>query len=273
MRPQATQATAPDRPDSFQLKGGLFPMNLLEVKTLDVSAIAKELERKVQKAPAFFANAPVVLGFEFLPQEDQAKFDLTALINACKRLGLLPAATRGGSEAIQAASATQGLATLAKGKEKHLGAITENPKMPRGAAPEVVNAPQQPTTEASAAPSSAEQAQSATSKPPTKVVTSPIRSGQQIYAPGGDLIVMSAVSAGAEVLADGNIHIYGALRGRALAGVKGDSNARIFCSSQEAELVSIAGHFMVDDQLRSSHWKTPVQIQIKDGTVVLQPLL
>lgn len=231
-------------------------MNLLEVKTLDLNVIKTELEIKVKKAPAFFQNCPVVLGFEMLPEEQHAAFDLKGLIEICQQLQMLPAAIRGGDDSLQKQALTNHLACIAKGREKHVGAITEKPTAPSSEDAKPDN------TAASAAP--------VTNK--TKIVTAPIRSGQQVYAAGGDLIVMAAVSAGAEVLADGNIHIYGALRGRALAGVKGDQNARIFCSSQEAELVSIAGHFLVDEQLKSNNWQQAVQINIADDTVCIRPL-
>lgn len=225
-------------------------MNLLEVKTLDLSQIGTELAAKVEKAPGFFANSPLVLGFELLPYEQHADFDLNGLLALCKKLGLVPAATRGGDEVLAAKALTVGLATLPKGREKHVGAAIEK-------------LPAEPDPDANIAPAQAK----------TKIVTTPIRSGQQVYAPGGDLIIMAAVSPGAEVLADGNIHIYGALRGRALAGVKGELSARIFCQSQEAELIAIAGHFMVDDQLREAHWQQAVQIKIDDDRVKIWPLL
>ena len=82
--------------------------------------------------------------------------------------------------------------------------------------------------------------------------------------PGGDLIVFSSVSNGAEILADGHIHVYGPLRGRALAGVLGDKDARIFCKSLEAELISIAGHYRIYEDLKDSHWKQAVCIQLQD---------
>ena len=94
--------------------------------------------------------------------------------------------------------------------------------------------------------------QLAPAKLPTKMVTQPIRSGQQVYAKGGDLVVLSSVSEGAEILADGNIHVYGALRGRALAGVQGDENARIFCSNFDASLVSIAGVYLLNDDIEKN---------------------
>ena len=105
-----------------------------------------------------------------------------------------------------------------------------------------------------------------------KLVTQPVRSGQQIYAPDGDLILMAAISAGAEVLADGNIHIYGILRGRALAGVKGNAKARIFCQSLEAELVSIAGCYRVIEQPEVELLGKPVHIFLSDNRLIIEPL-
>ncbi|MBR9911749.1 MAG: septum site-determining protein MinC, partial [Gammaproteobacteria bacterium] len=105
-----------------------------------------------------------------------------------------------------------------------------------------------------------------------KIITTPIRSGQQVYAAGGDLIVLAAVSTGAEVLADGNIHIYGALRGRALAGVRGDTSARIFCQSLEAELISIAGDFKLHEDFRGQWWKKPVQVSLTDDILAIEAL-
>jgi septum site-determining protein MinC len=107
----------------------------------------------------------------------------------------------------------------------------------------------------------------------SRVVTRPVRSGQQIYAEGADLIVLAQVSEGAEVLADGNIHIYGSLRGRALAGVKGDESARIFCQSLDAELVSVAGNFVLQDMLPKELIKKPVQISLKGEKVVVEALV
>jgi septum site-determining protein MinC len=107
---------------------------------------------------------------------------------------------------------------------------------------------------------------------PSKIIDRPIRSGQQVYAEGADLIVLSQVSEGAEVLADGNIHIYGALRGRALAGVRGDEQARIFCRQMEAELVSIAGNFLLSDSLDSSLKKASVQVSLQDETLSVDAL-
>ncbi len=107
---------------------------------------------------------------------------------------------------------------------------------------------------------------------PTKIITTPIRSGQQIYAQGGDLLILAPVSTGAEVIADGHIHIYGPLRGRALAGVSGNENARIFCDSLEAELVSIAGYYKVNENLRNDVWKSRVHVFLEDKTLHINTL-
>ncbi len=110
------------------------------------------------------------------------------------------------------------------------------------------------------------------SKNHSKLVTKPVRSGQQIYAQGGDLVVLAPVSHGAELLADGNIHIYAPLRGRALAGISGDESARIFCSSLEAELISVAGHYIINETLMQNYQQKPHQIYLENGKLRIQPL-
>ncbi|MBV9687735.1 MAG: septum site-determining protein MinC, partial [Alphaproteobacteria bacterium] len=104
----------------------------------------------------------------------------------------------------------------------------------------------------------------------SRLVTQPVRSGTQIYARGGDLVVTAPVSPGAEIMADGNIHVYAALRGRALAGAGGDAEARIFCSRLEAELVSIAGRYLVSDQISPEHRGLPVQIALIDDRLTIE---
>jgi len=103
-----------------------------------------------------------------------------------------------------------------------------------------------------------------------KLITVPVRSGQQVVAKGSDLIVSSSVSRGAELLADGNIHVYGALRGRALAGISGYLEARIYCQSLEAELLSIAGYYRLSDAFDPVN--KPCQIYLVDEHIVIEPL-
>jgi len=102
-----------------------------------------------------------------------------------------------------------------------------------------------------------------------RLITEPVRSGTQIYARGTDLVVTAPVSAGAELVADGNIHVYGVLRGRALAGASGDAAARIFCTKLEAELISIAGRYLVSEQIPAGTQNSPVQVALVDDQLTI----
>jgi septum site-determining protein MinC len=104
------------------------------------------------------------------------------------------------------------------------------------------------------------------------VQLSPVRSGQELYAENRDLTVVAAVGAGAEVIADGSIHIYGALRGRALAGAQGNDKARIFCREFHAELVAVAGHYKVLDELPRELRGKPVQVWLDGGQLRVDPM-
>lgn len=106
----------------------------------------------------------------------------------------------------------------------------------------------------------------------SRMITRPVRSGQRVYAPVGDLVILSQVSSGAEVLAAGNIHVYGALRGRALAGVKGNRECRIFCHDLQAELVSVAGNYRISEHIEDSKRGKPVQIYLKDDALIIDEL-
>jgi septum site-determining protein MinC len=125
---------------------------------------------------------------------------------------------------------------------------------------------------AEAAPGAGQAPQSQVSSAAAKsrLITQPVRSGTQVYARDADLVVTAPVSAGAEIMADGNIHVYAALRGRALAGAGGDAEARIFCSRLEAELVSIAGHYLVSDQIPPEFRGLPVQIALVDDRLTIE---
>lgn len=244
-------------------------MTLLELKTPDLEVLEAELSAKIAEAPAFFLHSPVVLGFDGLSEQQQTEINITELQALCQRLNLTPSAVRSSNSALKLRCQALRLAVLPKSKDKTADVqAAEEPLIEASSS--------QPVPEGSSAKNSEQAAPQTQPSAPgnaTKIVHSPVRSGQQIYAPGGDLIVLSGVSAGAEVLADGNIHIYGPLRGRALAGIQGNTQARIFCASQEAELVSIAGSFMVDENLRTRLWKQAVQIFWVDGDLDIQPLV
>jgi len=292
------------REPSFRLKGGLFPMTLLDLSNADLQELRLDLTRKVAEAPAFFQQAPAVLSLEQLPL-DSAPIELDRIVQLCLEFGMIVVALKGGTEELLAQAKELNLALLPAARAKPKDNLKTNEadqikprqveKVAEGSHDKIVATPtensqqeltlttsdaadeSEPSTTVSAKSSTEQDQQPIAAALPTptancKIISTPIRSGQQIYAAGGDLIVLAQVSAGAELLADGNIHVYGALRGRALAGVKGDTNARVFCQSQEAELISIAGCFMVDEDLRSDHWKQPVQVILKDESLQIESL-
>ena len=205
--------------DAFTLKGSLYTLTTLQLKTTDLTAIAEQLTVMVKQVPRFFANTPLVIDLQKVSQP----FNLHALLDCLYMHQLIPVGVRGGSEEQKSIALTAGMA-LMPGK--------------------------QDTNDSSVVPATADHTNVVVAGT-GKLVTQPVRSGQQIYAQGGDLIILSPVSAGAEVLADGHIHVYAPLRGRALAGVAGNTQARIFCQYLAAELVAIAGHYKVSEQLQN----------------------
>lgn len=243
----ANQVAERDVP--FQFRGNSFTMMVLKVVDPASPNFFSLLGSKVRQAPNFFRHAPVVLDFDELP-EGVAGFDITAFALKVREQNLLPIGFVGGPRAVQEAALAIGLVPMPAGRAARL---------------DVVRAPESSTVAPPAPPPEP-------AYRPALVVNEPVRSGQQIYAEKCDLIITAAVSHGAEVLADGNIHIYGALRGRALAGISGDAGARIFCQSLEAELVSICGLYRVSEDMDESVVKKPVQIRLSEGYLHIQPL-
>jgi septum site-determining protein MinC len=223
----------------FELKGSLFTLTVMYLRAVDKDAIARHLTEKIRQAPGLFSNTPVVIDLEALA-ETRVTMDFAGLDRLLRERGLIPVGVRNGGVLLQAAATLAGLPLL---PESRSGGTVRKPDK-----------------------------QEQTPAWRSKLVTQPVRSGQQIYASQGDLIVLGAVSAGAEVLADGNIHVYGPLRGRALAGVKGDTETRIFCQSLEAELVSIAGHYRVIEQLDAAERGRPVQMYLVEDRLIIEPV-
>ncbi len=220
-------------------------MTVLKVGSADLGQIEVDLAARIDNAPGFFRDMPVLLdiGVDSL--------DLAGLLSLLRRNDMIPVALY---------QPTPAMAEM--GRELSLGVLQDMRPVREvpAAEPEPVTEPvaDSPVTAERAAPA-------APAEPvyrPTRVVRQPVRSGQQIYARGGDLIVLAPVSAGAEVLADGHVHIYGALRGRALAGVEGDANARIFCQQLDAELVAVAGCYTVNEDIDPAVRGKSVQISL-----------
>lgn len=242
---------------SFQLKGSAISVVVLAIIDYDPAAMARELKEKIDQAPQFFLNSPVLISFEKLIDSEQLIADLSPLLDICRTLGLQPLGFTAVPDELLPAVQFSGLALLPRPGERAL-------KMP---------ANEEATAEPRGEVHTETIIQERLVQRVSKLITRPVRSGQQIYAEGADLIVMAQVSEGAEVLADGHIHIYGSLRGRALAGVRGDVNARIFCQSMEAELVSVAGNFLLRDSFAEDVLKKPVQIYLSGDNLNVEKLI
>ncbi len=268
----------------FRLKGSTVTVVVLDLLQFDPEGFSAQLRERIDQAPSLFQGSPVVIALEGMAEEARSKlYDLLPhLLSQCREAGLRPIALRGVDPDGEAQAAATGLAVLpaASGRERRDSLAQrfndEAPAAPGPAAEapaaggsESVQGAADPAAQDKAPPTSAPNAAAAR---PTRTITHPVRSGQQIYAEGGDLIVLSQVSEGAEVLADGNIHIYGALRGRALAGVHGDTSARIFCQQMDAELVSVAGNFLLSDAITSEVHRKAVQVTLEGDSLRISPL-
>ena len=248
-----------------ELKIGQVGIANLRIRTLDVARLASEMSERVQGAPKLFQRAAVILDFGGLSDCPDAA-TVKALVAGLRDAGVLPVAIAYGTREIEALSVEVGLPLLAKFR-------TAYEPLAGTAAPEPAPSPVPAKAEKKSAAPEAKPA------PPAKaaaevgmVQLSPVRSGQQLYAQNRDLTVCAAVGAGAEVIADGSIHIYGALRGRALAGAGGNTSARIFCREFNAELVAVAGTYKVLEEIPKALLGKPVQIWLENDSLRIEAL-
>ena len=242
-------------PPVFDLKSASLTLVTLVLRTTDLDDIGAELERRFGNAPQLFDRDPLVIDLSAVAGA-VGSFDIEGLVGLLKRYKLLPLAVRGGN-------ATQTEVALAAG-------LAEAPQdvAPQPPRPVAVAAPRTDMPAPAPAPAPVLEPRSA-----TLIVDKPLRSGQQVYARGGDLVVMAAVNFGAEVIADGSIHVYGPLRGRAIAGAKGNADARIFSTCMEPQLVSIAGTYRTTDTaLPADVLGKPAQVRLEDDTLVVEAL-
>lgn len=257
-------SSIPNYEPAGELKIGQVGIANLRIRTLDIPALADEMRQRVARAPKMFARGAVIVDFGGLAQLPGAA-DARALIDALREAGALPVALAYGSSENDALAVELGLPLLAKFRAQYERA---------GETEADIAPPPRPRAAAAAAPEPAKPAPAAPrgdSEPGLMQVAS-VRSGQQLYAEQRDLTVVGTVGAGAEVIADGSIHIYGALRGRALAGAQGMENARIFCREFHAELVAIAGTYMVADDFPRDLVGKAVQIRLEKGKLDISAL-
>ena len=247
-----------DYEQAGELKIGQVGIANLRVRTLDVAQLSREMRERVERAPKLFGRAPVIVDFGGLakmPDVATAK----ALLEGLRTAGVLPVGLSYGTRETEQLAEQLGLPLLAKFRAQY-------EPIPAAAPAAVAEAPKarRESVAAEAAPTKAP-SKAVTSTSPGLIQKTPVRSGQQLYAEARDLTVLSTVGAGAEVISDGSIHIYGTLRGRALAGAQGNTDARIFCQEFHAELVAIAGNYKVLEDVPKELRGKAVQVWLERG--------
>ena len=218
-----------------RVQGGMFTLMVVKVGDPYDPALEREIAEQVATSPDFFANAPVVLDLKD-SLGCTSVGDFTSLKQLFRRHRLMVVG-------VQQASAPQLRAALA----------VDLPAFAGGSGVRRV------------------QSERERERSRSRLVTEPVRSGTQIYAKGGDLVVVAAVSPGAELIADGHVHVYGALRGRAIAGASGDRDARIFAQRFAPELISVAGRYIVSEAIPPEHLDQAAQVALIDDRLSILP--
>lgn len=232
----------------LDIKSTQLPSLVLWIKTLDLESLSSDLKERVEQTPDFFNEEPVILDISALAKE-KGELPFTAWLDLCREYRMVPVGCRGGTAKQNKQVQSLGLALLPEG--------TQAPESPIIKEIEVKVEVPVPT------------------RIPTQVLDKHLRSGQQFYAKNCDLIVLAPVAAGAEIISDGNIHVYSPLRGKAIAGAQGDRQARIFVSSFEAELIAIAGVYRTldaEDHKEVWHGKTVCISLTAEQRLHIQPL-
>lgn len=247
-------------PASLDIKSANLPLVALVLKSTDLQAIERDLIQRLGDVPDFFDNEPLLIDLTAAVAaarrsgEPVAEIDFAALLALLAPYKVRPIAVRGGTSQHQAAAQAAGLFSAPDARVVAASAPTPQP-------------PTQETDDHAKTQTNAHTAEPAaladTAPLGALLIDKPLRSGQQVYARGRDLVVMAMVNAGAEVIADGSIHVYAPLRGKAIAGARGNNLARIFAHSLEAELLSIAGIY------RTSEVPLPAAVRGKPAVVRL----
>lgn len=223
---------------SFRLKADMVALTVIQLQSVNLEEIAAELKQTTARAPRFFEKAPLVIDVKDI---NANAFNLAGFLDLLKEHKIVPVGVRGLNEQQQPMAESLGLVCL-----QAQAAVESKPETPK--------------VEKSVAR-------------PSKIVAKAVRAGTKIYAKGQDLVIIGPVNVGAECIADGNIHVYGPLRGRALAGATGDAEARIFCHSLEAELIAIAGHYLVRENLQVPETDAGMlQVFLKDNKLSIESI-
>lgn len=273
-------AMANDQGKAIEFQGVMTALHVLRVLTPEIQPIAAALDKKIGQLPTFFANAPVAIDLRDLepegaqPGTGAGRLRLGPLVDLLKTRGLVPVAIRGGVPGRVEEARALGLGVLewdrasaARKAQPEAGPADSRETATINTAPTPSRERPQPTAAASQ-----HQQQAATMSQEALVLSQPLRAGQIVVAENRDAVAVAAVNMGAELIADGNIHVYSVLRGRALAGARGNDQARIFCQRLEAELVSIAGVYASADEIPKDKHGKAVQIYLRDGSLVIAEL-
>ena len=251
-----TVALAGRAPATFEIKSANLPLVSLLLKSTDLHALAGELAARFGDIPDFFDHDPLVVDLSPLQVQDDAAVDFAALLTLLRGYRVMPVAARGGSEAQMKAAREAGLAAA---EEAKVLPLAPTPTLPRKGREE-----DKPTTVRPEPPPV--RAEPVEAPLGALVIDKPLRSGQQVYARGRDLVVLSMVNPGAEVIADGHIHVYAPLRGKAIAGARGNTEARILSLCLEPELLSIAGVYRTSEvPLPADLLAKPTQVRLVGG--------
>lgn len=243
---------------SIELKGSVFTLTVLHLENDDPAQIHQQLQQKASQAPRFFDSAPLVINVEHLSEVP----DFDDLIDAIASANFIPVGVSGiTSDSMRIAAKHAGLAILTTRKENPENAVTlHTPK--ENLYKDSLDTPLKNISDS----------HDADDQVPTKIIQGNVRSGQQIYSPG-PIVIIGSVSNGAEIISNDSIHVYGTLRGRALAGARGNFESRIFCRHLEAELVSIAGHYLLSDNLPEQCFGQEIQIRLENEKIIFDKLM
>ena len=246
---------------TYELRGATLSLLALLLKTTDLAELAAQLDAQALDAPGLFDQDPVAIDLSQV-REATETIDFAALNELLRRHKMLPIAVRRGSEQQMAAARDAGLVEAQE---------SAPPARVREEVQALQDAPPEPAAEPAAEHEAVAEAPAAAV--PALIVDRPLRSGQQVYARGGDLVVLAVVSYGAEVIADGSIHVYAPLRGRAVAGARGDTRARIFTTCMEPQLISIAGTYRTTETaLPADVLGKPAQARLEGERLVVEAL-
>jgi septum site-determining protein MinC len=235
---------------ALEFKSTSLTVPVLLLTDLDLERIALQLKEKVAQAPEFFKDSPLLIDLQKLTGS-HPELSVEKIISLTRENGFMPIGVRGGNDLQIAATKALNLPVFSIHSQNQ--PLNEKKSSKSVTAPKIENGI------------------SGNKEVENKLIVHPVRSGQRVYAKG-DLIVTATVSAGAEIMAEGNIHIYGSLRGKALAGVLGNTESRIFCSDLQAELISIAGIYQLRDDLSSHVNSKPVQISLNNQTLIIKEI-